>query len=931
MKKLGFVVFTALTLAFSAMRSLAGAEVQSRVVNLGGEIKDPNGDLIIGARIALKNHNGFEREVASDGRGRFQFTELSAGSYGIKVIAEGFGLYEKTLNLDSQPPLMMIVLHPTIHDEIVIEESAVSVRLDPQSAGGSQLLKLKDLEALPDDPDQFAEQLKLLATSSGSAPGQAVLTVDGFAVDGKLPPKSAIKEVRINPDLFSAEYDKAPYQGGRIQIVTRPGSPGFNGSLFLYFNNFAMNARDAFAPVRAPSTTSRYGVQIGGPLVRKKSGFFFDFETRDINEFAAVNAIVLDGNFRPSPFAANVPAPRRLLVGSARFDLQATPLHTFMARYDFNRDSLNNQGVGGFNLPGRASTVRATEHSIRLSATSIITTKLVNEARVGITRLAFSDRADSAEPAIDVLGAFTSGGSVAQSREKRDWRIEIADNLSFAKGKHTLKVGAQLFGKYIDDGRRDLFNGMFTFGGGLAPRLDANGEALSGPTGSILENISGLEQYRRTLLGLPGGVPTRFTISRGNPSVGVTQWIVTGFIQNEWRLRQNLSLSLGLRYEGQNAPADRASLAPRLGLAFSPDKKSKWVLRARAGIFYDRINETLPLEARRLDGAHIEQVIIDSPSFPDPFIGESSRRVIPTVREIENRIRPPASFQAQIGFERQMPRGWKFQMNHSWSNTWGALRSRNINAPLLNSVAEPAGALRPLGVVKNILQFESSSQISGQVLFVGVNQARNKYFNLFSGYLFFDFKADSDSPFMSPQSSYDLAGEWARPSWQSRHRGFITALLNLPWKLKIASTLNAASGTPFNITTGRDNNGDGNFSDRPSFASPGRPNSIHTEFGLFDPAAINGAVSRNTGTNPAIATADLNLSRTFQFGDSRPSEGDGGRNEGRYRLTVNVRASNLLNRTNVTGLNGVLASPFFGRANIAQAARRVEVGMRFSF
>lgn len=909
--------------------SLGVTQTPARKVDFGGEIKDPNGDFLPGARVVLKSADGSEREVESDAKGHFHFAGVIVGHYTVKVIFDGFAPYEKAIDLNQPQSPLIISLHPTIHDELRIDASAVVVTLDPQNAGGSQVLKPKDLEALPDDPDQFEQQLKLLATSSGSAPGQATTTVDGFTVDGRLPPKSAIREVRINPDLYSAEYDKAPYQGGRIQIITKPGMLGFNGSVFFNFNDAVMNARDAFAPVRAPSTTSRYGFQIGGPLIHKKSGFFLDFEKRDIDEFATVNAVVLDDNFLPSPFAANIATPRRLLIGSARFDWEATPAHSLIARYDFNQDSLTNQGVGGFNLPDRASSNHATEHSVRLSGTSIINTRFVNEARLGITRLIFSNTADSSEPAVNVLGAFTSGGSTLQFQQKRDWRFEVADNISASIGKHSVKLGAQLFGKYIDDDRRDLFNGIFTFGGGIAPRLNADGGVISGPTGPILENISGLEQYRRTLLDLPGGVPTRFSIARGNPIVEVNQWVVAGFIQDEWRVRQNLSLSLGLRYEGQNSPLDRVSFAPRVGVAFSPDKKGEWVLRARAGIFYDRISETLPLEADRLDGERIDQIILDTPSFPDPFVSGDPRNAISTIRLLEDDLHPPTSFQAQIGFERQMPYGWKLQMNHSWSSTWGTLRSRNINAPLLDGVTDPAQAPRPLGVDENILQFESSGRITGQVFFLGMNQGRNKYFNIYSGYLLFNFRSDSDSPFMLPQSSYDLTGERARPSWQARHRGFFVALLNLPWKLRATSTLNAASGTPFNITTGRDNNGDGNFSDRPSFGTLNQPNAIDTEFGLFDAAAINGTVRRNTGTNPATVTMDWNLSRVFQFGG--PSASDGGRGEGRFRLAVNVRASNLLNRTNVTGLNGVLASPFFGRANSSQSARRIEAGLRFSF
>jgi len=439
-------------------------------------------------------------------------------------------------------------------------------------------------------------------------------------------------------------------------------------------------------------------------------------------------------------------------------------------------------------------------------------------------------------------------------------------------------------------------------------------------------NISGLEQYRRTLLGLAGGVPTRFSLARGNPALTVGQWLIAAFAQDEWRVRQHFLLSLGVRYEAQTTPTNLISLAPRVGIAFSPDKKKHWVLRARAGVFYDRIGDALTLEAHRLDGVRQQQIIIASPSFPNPFIGATSLDVIPIVRRLDEALRPPASLQLQIGFEHQLPRGWKIEVSHYWTYGSSSLRSRNINAPQIVAGVDPLLAPRPLGIRENILQFESSGKIGGRVLFIGVNQSASKYFSLFIGYLNFDFRTNADTPFLLPQSSYDMSGEWARPFWQSRHRVFLVSTVNLPFKLRASVLFNAASGTPFNITTGRDNNGDSNFNDRPSVVDAANPQAIVTQFGALDPTAVNGTLSRNAGTNPPTTTLDLNLSRAFTFGKKV------GATEGRYKLMLNARASNLLNHTNVIGgLNGVLASPFFGRANAAAPARRIEFGLRLSF
>src|SRR5262249_24487740 len=156
--------------------------------------------------------------------------------------------------------------------------------------------------------------------------------------------------------------------------------------------------------------------------------------------------------------------------------------------------------------------------------------------------------------------------------------------------------------------------------------------------------------------------------------------------------------------------------------------------------------------------------------------------------------------QWQYGFERQLPRGWKLEYSHSFSRTWHSLITRNINAPIIASGAPDVPSPRPFGIDENILAYESSGLVKGQVVFVGINQTRNKILNLYSGYLFFNFHNNSDGAAREPQYSYNLAAEWARPFWQSRHRAFVVCSLNLPLRLRAFGTVNAASGTPFNIT-----------------------------------------------------------------------------------------------------------------------------------
>ena len=934
--------FTAMLVPLVVGLSLSiGVPAQSRsegewlTGTIEGVVKDQAGDVVVGAQAVLKNDRGVLLKATTDQRGEFRFSRVILGLYSLTISCRGFASVQSTIELSPKKETVRttVLLKPTIEETVLVEDHAKMVALDPETAGGSQILTKEDLKALPDDPDQFSNQLQLLATSSGSAPGQATVTVDGFTEAGRIPPKSAIREVRVNLDLFSAEYDKAPYRGGRIQIVTQPGTISYHGSAFFANNNSALNARDAFAATKPHTTTNRYGFEFGGPIIKNKLGFLVNFEGRNINESVPVSAVVLDKDFNESLFSTNISNPLRLLIGSVRVDWQLNTMSALTLRYDLNDDRLQHQAVGGFVLADRGFNTDVREDSFRISGTVAVSPKVYNEARAGITLFRSKSRAESNAPALDVPGFFSSGGAGLQLQQQDGSRVEIADNISYIVGKHRLKSGLQVYGRNIHDSNFSNFNGEFLFGGGLAEQLDSSGNPVLGPNGPVMISISGLEQYRRALLGLPGGTASKFTITSGIPLANTNQWSGALFTQDEWSIRENALLSLGLRYEAQNDPMDRGSVAPRIGLAYSPHKKSSWVLRARAGLFYERIPYTVPLDATHLNGSNQKQILITGASYPNPFAGGVDLlSPTPTIRQIAADIQAPMSFQWQYGFERQFPKGWKLEVSHSFSRTWHSLRSRNINAPIVTDGVDPITAPRPFGEKENILNFESSGRVKGQVLYVGVNQSRSKLLSLYSGYLYFNFHNDTDSSTTLPQYSYNLAAEWARPTWMARHRAFVVFLLDMPWKLKGSSNFSFATGTPFNITSGSDNNGDGAFTDRPGLVSSDFPGAIVTGFGAFNPAAVNGDLPRNFGTNPTRVSLDLDLSRTFTLTKSRPSgTGAGSGKDPLYRVAVNIRATNILNYVNVAGLSGVLNSPFFGRANIGLPSRHIEIGLRFSF
>jgi hypothetical protein len=185
------------------------------------------------------------------------------------------------------------------------------------------------------------------------------------------------------------------------------------------------------------------------------------------------------------------------------------------------------------------------------------------------------------------------------------------------------------------------------------------------------------------------------------------------------------------------------------------------------------------------------------------------------------------------------------------------------------------------------------------------------------------FRTGDTAGAASPQSSYREQGESARADWATPNLLVLTGNLKLPLKIELSSLLNATSGRPYNITTGADANGDGDFNDRPSYASAPGPGVYTTPFGLLTTNTVNGNVPRNLGTMPGLVHLDMNASRAFTL---NPSD-----KEHTRTLVLNVRSTNLLNHTNVAGVNTILSSDAIGRPIAAETARRIELGIRFAF
>ena len=823
-------------------------------------------------------------------------------------------------------------IHVDVQLQIASVQTDVQVNgdtatVDTDQGAASTALSNTEIQQMPDDPDDFLRQLQILAAAAGGDPSAATIMVNGFRNGSALPPKSSISAIRVNPDMFSSEYRWPPFGGGAVEIITRPGADSFHGALFFTHSDGSFNATDPFSVTATPASKRRYGFELTGPIMRQKSSFALALEKRDINEFNVVNAVTLDADGNQMPFLQTVSAPQRLWIASARGDWQVTPKDLATLSFSSNVNNLGNQGVGGLVLPEAGYNSLINEYDLRFSNTFTASANLLHETRIGYTWKRTQQTPLSTAAALQVAGYFVGGGATSQNLNDRERDLEIDHDVMLTRGRHTFKFGAQALAFFLHDYIPDTFNGAYVFGGGSAPVLDANNQPTDETT-----TISGIEQYRRALFDLPGGNPTTYQLTSGNPLVPLIQWRMAFFLQDTIKLTPHFSVDAGLRYTFITNPANFSGFAPRLGFAWALDKKETWVAHLRLGIFSNAPDSlSYVTEVHRLDGVRQQQATVYSPGYTDPLTPIPGSIEVSTIKQFPSSLAPRSTFVGYFNLEHDFPHHWHARANLFWGEDWNSLRIKNINAPLvLDSIGVPPDptadllAPRPIVPGENIFQYQNSGHLAGNVISFNLDQHSFKRFGLSFYYRRLNFKSNVvGTGLNSPQSTYSDLGESGRVEWSRNNYYTFTGNVVLPWKFELATQFDAGDGSHYGLTTGTDNNRDGNFNDRPSYASAPGPGVYSTPYGLLTVNTVNGNVPRILGTMPGPIHLDMNLTRAFKL---NPKNTDHPRT-----LTFNARSANLLNHTNVTAVGTVVSSPNVTEPISAEAARRIELGARFSF
>jgi hypothetical protein len=835
-------------------------------------VKDPSGALINKAVVQLIKNGKVQSTAQTNQRGEARFNIVAAGNYDLLVEAAGFKPHAMAISTPLQRKEVTLEINE-IKVDVDVSEDAQVRNTNPNGASFSNVLTADQIAQLPDDPEEFENAINQLA-----GPG-AQIRVNGFR-GGKLPPKSQIREIRFRLNPYAAENHDAGF--GLVDIITKPGVNSWHGSFNFGFRDEAMNGRQIFAPFRGPEQQRRFGLSLDGPLWKNHTSLFLNVDGSLFFDARPIFATLPAGTFSDLAYR-----PSRRLNIDARVEHVLTKTHTARLQFQRNAGVQNNLGVGDFDLPARGYGQEQTEYIARFADSGVFGKKYFNELRVQARWLQTEARSVSIGQTILVPGAFNDG-SAQRFGGRKQFDLEIADNVDYAREKHGVRFGGQFeAGRYRSD---ESTNRLGTF------------------------QFADLEAFE-------AGLPTQFSQRIGDPFVAYPQYQFGWYVQDDFRLRKNLTVSYGVRHEMQSHVPGKFNLAPRLGFVWSPKKNGSITLRGGAGVFYDWFAAQVYEQTLRVDGERQRDRVIVNPGYPNPFSSGAQTLLPPSRIQIDPNLQIPYIIQASMGVETNPFKKFRLTTNYQYQRGVHLLHGRNLNAPV-------PGLGRPDPTAGNITNIESSAYQSSHRLMVNVGPAQFVQGLFWSvNYLLMKNTNEADSPFSLPSDNFNLRADRGPSATDFRHliSGFVNK--RLPMGFAASAIFQATSALPYNITTGFDNNGDTVINDRPA------------------------GVGRNSGRGAARWEIGSRLSWGTDFGPAQQQTAGpqvrmvriGGGGDGaapptmslgaskKYRLEFYLQAFNLLNHANLGVFNGVQTSPFFAQATSAQPPRRLEVGTRLNF
>ena len=859
---------------------------------LHGVVADSTGATVPGAEVDLLDPSGaVAGTFHSDSEGNFNAVAPHDGNYILIVSEPGFETVRTPVVIAAPAIKSASPLAVQLRIVLPIASFATTVRVSAESNQDltnselnrdSSVMTSQDLKALPLFDNDYVSAMSTFLDDSATATGGSGLLVDGVEANRATVSPSAVQEVRINQDPYSAQY----YWPGRgqMEIITKSAADHYHGQFNFLVRNSALNAQNALAPSKPFEQRQNYEGSITGPIPHlRKSSFLGSFNRVLYDQDAVVSATIVPTAANPTgAFQANIPAPQRNTEFSTRAAKQFGERHSAYTQYSYEDWTGQNQGVGGQTLAGAAYNSQYREDDLVTHIDSTLSAVLLNQLSL-VAEHDFSRNANVTEgPRISVPGNFLAGSAQGDALSTES-NARLYDMLTWTRGRHTVKAGAgipHISRRAFDDHTNQL--GTYTFGPTLAP------------DGSVLQTA--LQNYTASL-------PSAFSQNTGDTHFIYHQQEMGAFIQDQFKLNSRFSITPGIRYDWQNFLAThRLGFAPRVSFAWVLDEDSKTILRGGGGIYYDRFGSGPILDLVRYENARRRAILIslDPASLPSTGCVPITNCLAltaqpPALTQLAPNARIPYQIQYGLSIERQIGEKATGIVSAYSARGIGAFRSVDVNAPT------PASGYttRPNPAYARIRQMKSAGFWEGDGMDLSYRGRLNKYFTGFGRYTWSHYESNTGGLGWFPQSQYAPSDEWSNAGWDRRHRVGMYAMFHPESVLNLSAGIFANTGTPWTILTGADAYGTDLFNTRPE------------------------GVPRNSQTNPSYVDLDLRWGHDFRLTGSKEDESP--------RLGLSAGAFNVLNHVNGNGIDPVETSTSFGQITAASPPRRIQLGMRFEF
>jgi hypothetical protein len=883
--------------ALIAMVFAFGAAAQQSTGTVKGTLADSSGAVIPAVTLTLAGTGG-SHTVQSQADGAYTFTGIAPGTYTLSVSLAGFVPFSQPVTVTagntSQQPIQLAV-RAEKQEVTVAAEAGPAITTQPEDNATAIVMKGADLDALPDDPDDLASALQALA-GAGAGPNGGQIYIDGFS-GGQLPPKESIREIRINQNPFSAEYDRLGF--GRIEILTKPGTDKLRGAFMFNGGNEVFNSRNPFSTIKPDFSTRMFGGNLGGSL-SKKASFFLDFNRRDLQN----NAIIVAQYFDPTTLTITninsaVVTPNSFMVIAPRLDYALSANNTLTVRVEERLNSAQNSGVGGTRLPAPYSQLAydssGNGQNVMVTETSILNSKIVNETRFQFFRN-WSESNGNMVPQINVSGAFVTGGNGLGNTHDLTKHYETTNSTSIAHGAQTIRFGVRVRRDSDQSNQPSGFNGTYTFLGGVEPLLNSSNQIVLDSNGNpVTTTLTSIQQYERAVvltqagytsaqIQALGGGPSRYNVQAGQSYISATRWDFGPFFQDDWRIRPNFTLSLGLRYEVQTLVSDYHDWAPRVGFAWAPGNarngRQKTVIRGGFGFFYDRVGLGIYETAALNNGVNQLQYTVYNPTFFPTIPAVSTLGTGQnTIYRVDPNLRAGYSIQGALGVERQLPRNTTVALTYTFNRSVHLSQSVPVNTPVPgtfnpNFALSANNGVFPYGYsAGTIFENESGGYMRQNMLSVNYNTRFSTKVSLFGNY---SLNYASDLP-SSPSDPYNFRLDYGRSTLDRRHNFIILGNVTAPAKIHFSPFITLRSGQPYDVLSGVDLYGDTLINARASFASTTTcgnvvraVNAVCSPYGTFTSAYsvtnTSTLVPRNYLTMAGLFSVNMRVDRTFGFG-----------------------------------------------------------------